>query len=210
MRIALIAYHKNIDKIYPKEWIDKFRDSILNQTYSEFDIYEVEYGGGENRIFENSIYESRPFENFVYAMNYLLDKCFKRLGYDYVFNTNVDDFYATNRIEKQLKFLKDGYDLVSSNFSLIDENDKEVHRHYFDKLNLGSELGRNHNIIAHPSVAYSRKFWLNTKGYNPNEIPYEDLKMWKREFKKNRFIIIEDNLLLHRVHEGAVCKSNNR
>ena len=45
MRIGVIVFHKN-NHIYDKRCIDKFVCSILEQTYSDFVIYEVEYGGG--------------------------------------------------------------------------------------------------------------------------------------------------------------------
>ena len=42
MRIGVIVFHKN-NHIYDKRWIDKFVCSILEQTYSDFVIYEVDY-----------------------------------------------------------------------------------------------------------------------------------------------------------------------
>jgi hypothetical protein len=40
VKIALICFHKNIGR-YPKEWIDLYKDSILNQTNMDFDILEI-------------------------------------------------------------------------------------------------------------------------------------------------------------------------
>ena len=74
MKIGLICYHKNIDTLYPKKWIEEFKNSIDSQTYKDFIIYELNYGGGEQRIFPNSLFESKEFPTFVHGMNYLLDK----------------------------------------------------------------------------------------------------------------------------------------
>lgn len=207
VKIALISYHKNIDKIYPAEWIDEYRSSILTQTYKDFDIFECDYGAGSKRIFDTPFYMSKSFDTFVDCMNFMISHCFNS-GYDYVLNSNVDDYYSINRIERQLVFLNKGFDLVSSNFSLI-EDGNVVETHRFDRLNLRRELGRNHNIIAHPAVAYSKKFWIHNK-YIPSEIPMEDLCLWKRAIYQHKFIILQDVLLFHRLHSNSVCKSNNR
>lgn len=208
MKCALISYHKNASKIYPNNWIDKYRDSIINQTYKDFDIYECDYGAGSGRIFNSPYYLSKNFETFVDCMNFMITHCFDN-GYDVVFNTNVDDYYSLDRIEKQLFCIKKGADLVSSNFCLVDENDNITHTHSFDKLNIRKEINRNHNIIAHPSVAYSKRFW-NSNKYNPKEIPREDLFLWKRAIKENNFVILPDVLLYHRIHNNSVCRSENR
>ncbi len=216
-KIAVIVYHKNAELIYPKIWIDQFRATILGQSYRDFHIYEHNYGGGEYNIF----YESQnktftnlltyPCKTFVDSMNYLIDFCFDKMEYDYVFNTNVDDFYALNRIENQLIYLKSGYDVVASNFHLT-RGESIIHSHRMNEQNIGVELSRNNNPIGHPVVAYSRNFWEKNKYYIPEEIPTEDLKLWQRSYKNGaKFAISPQFLLYHRIHEQSVCKNpNNR
>lgn len=208
MKIALICYHKNIDKIYPQKWIEEYHNSIVNQTHKEFDIYECDYGAGSQRIFDTPYYMSKQFNTFADCMNFMITHCFDS-GYDYVFNTNVDDYYSLNRIERQLVFLKQGFDLVTSNFSLINKNSDVIHTHNFHKHNLRNEILKGHNIIAHPVVAYSSYFWINNK-YNSSEIPMEDLCLWQRSIRQNKFVYLRDNLLFHRIHDNSVCKSENR
>lgn len=209
-KIAIIVYHKNASSIYPEKWIEEFRSSILNQTYKDFDIFEIEYSGGDFRIFTNSNWFSHKFNTFVDAMNHLLDVCF-HLNYDYVFNTNIDDYYALNRIERQLMYLSCGYDIVASNFHLI-RDDKIVHSHLMNTQNIKVELERNNNPIGHPVVAYNKSFWKKGFRYIPEEIPTEDLKLWQRSYKEGAtFAVCPDFLLYHRVHNQSVCQNpNNR
>lgn len=209
MLSALIVYHKKVHGIYPDEWLKQFTDSIQAQTCQEFDIIELNYGAGVERLFPNSKFISKEFPTFVDGMNYLLGECFTTLGYQYVFNTNVDDYYAPERIERQLAYLKGGYDIVSSNFALIDTDGREFKRHAFHKSSILREFRRNHNIIAHPVVAYSKKSFSKGLHYNPSEIPYEDLELWKRMLPRNKFVILQDCLLFHRVHENSVCQNTN-
>jgi len=207
-RVALLCYHKNAASIYPKAWVDKYRDSIQDQTFQGFEIFEHNYGGTNERIFEHSYFESFPYPTFVHALNYLLDKCFSN-GYDYVLNSNLDDWYNVSWCEKILESMKDGYDLATSNFCLVSD-DKIIKYHQFHQLDIVKELNNGHNPVAHPAICYNRKFWL-TNRYNPDEIPFEDMKLWIRALKSGSKIIIRpENLLYHRIHQNAVCRSDNK
>src|SRR5688572_16181578 len=204
MKKALLVYNKNLSSIYPAKWIEEFKHSIDNQTDKDFEILEINYGSGPERIFGNSQFELRAYPSFVYALNYLLDVC-NVAGYDCVFNTNVDDTYALDRIEKQAKLIEEGYDIVSSNFSLV-EDDVITHTHKFENLNLPLELSNNHNPICHPVVAYSKNFLRNNR-YVPEQQPLEDMMLWQRTVKKYKFVILPDVLCYHRLHSNSVCEN---
>lgn len=209
MKVALMSYHKNIFKIYPVNWIEEYRDSILAQTFQDFTIHEINYGKTAGFIFWKSNLQTIEFPTFVHCMNWMLDYLFNECGYDVVANTNCDDKYSPRWLEKSLEAIKQGYDLVSCNFQLFNE-DGVYHAHYFSRLDIEKELQRNHNPVCHPGVLYSRRFWDNGNRYIPAEIPYEDRELWKRAIKNSNFIILPEHLVLHRVHDNAVCRSNNR
>lgn len=201
--IGIICYHKNISTAYPKEWMDAFRNSILNQTYKDYQIFELNYGGGTEQIFETSYFESFELPNFVHAMNYLLDKVFQSGQFECAANTNCDDVYEKTWLQTELPFIQQGFDIVSCNFHLT-KDDKIVHSHYFDKLNIKEELEKNHNIIAHPSVLYSPDFW-EANEYSPDLVPFEDMLLWKEALLFGyKFKIVPDFLLHHRLHDNSV------
>ena len=50
MKVAAILYHKNIVYLYKKDWIEKSFRSITNQTFTEFSIYELNYGGDKFKL----------------------------------------------------------------------------------------------------------------------------------------------------------------
>jgi hypothetical protein len=110
MKLGVVFFHKNIQSIYQERWIKKCVDSILNQSTGEFSIYEINYGGEDFSIFEGlrlentHIFISEEKTNHAEAMNTIIDLAFED-GCDYVFNTNLDDYYELNRFEKQIEFL---------------------------------------------------------------------------------------------------------
>ena len=44
-KCAVILFHKNLKKIYKWRWIQKCIESVINQSYQNFDILEINYGG---------------------------------------------------------------------------------------------------------------------------------------------------------------------
>ncbi len=209
MRVALMSYHKNLYEIYPEKWVEQYRDSILNQTFQKFSIYEINYGQSVGMIFWKSKYQSREFPTFVHCMNWMLDWLFNECGYDAVANSNCDDIFSPQWLEKSIEKIKEGYDLVSCNFQLFNEHGI-YHSHFFSRLDIAKELNRDHNVICHPGVVYSKRFWEKGNRYIPEQIPFEDRELWKRAIKNSNFIIQPEHLVLHRVHDNAVCRSNNR
>lgn len=212
MRVAVISYHKNVFQLYPETWITDYRESIENQSYSNFDLYEVNYGESFGMIFMKSNFQSKKFETFVHCMNWMLDYLFNELNYDYVANTNVDDKYDVRWLEKSIKTIyQRKYDLVSCNFKLFNDERGVYHTHYFHVHSIREQLAKDHNIICHPGVVYSRKFWLENGPYIPEEIPFEDMKMWQRALQVGSKMFIQpEHLVFHRVHQNAVCRSTNR
>lgn len=203
MEVALICYHKNINTVYPQVWIDRYRDSILGQTFTDFDIYECDYGGDGNKIFDAKYYINKQFPTFNHAQNFLIDWAFTN-GAERVANSNCDDYFHPLWLETELKH---NYDLVSCNFSLV-KDDKVYHNHSFHCQNIKECLYKNNNIVAHPAVIYSKNFWSKHR-YIPEEIPAEDLMLWKRAINDCTFFICEENLLFHRVHGNMVSRADN-
>ncbi len=204
---VVLVYHKNAGTLYQKEWLDQFVNSIESQTYSNFDILEINYGGSGERLFSSpgstSAFYSGHYDNFVQALNFLIKEAISR-GYKYIFNTNCDDIYSPMWLEKQLPILQNGYDIVSCNFSLFRDN-KDFHTHSFHNLDIRRELSKNHNIICHPAVGYNSSFF-NDFQYIPEEIPREDLLLWQRAISTKKFYIHPEILLRQRIHVNNLSR----
>jgi hypothetical protein len=200
MRIALICFHKNIGR-YPNEWIKIYKNSILEQTYNNFDIFEINYGGGDERIFDNSFFESANLKDHAEAHNYLLDKCFS-LDYDFIINTNVDDKYPLDRIQIQIDNIDSDFSVMSGNYTSFSELTPKIATTNFQELNIFNEFKKEHNIIAHPACLYSRKIIEYNDSLRSEEIPADDFSLWKRLLDKGaKFKILPDVLMYYRISE---------
>ena len=169
------------------------------------------------------------------AMVFLLNIGFE--NYDVIFNTNLDDYYMHDRFEKQLECIYDGYILCSSIMNYITENKetdddyitlewkaetygmKQTTEKYIDINDIKEQLNKDHNVICHPCVAYTKEFWNSYDLYNNllryrDDKPFEDLTLWKRSINSNiNMTIINEPLINYRLHEnqiGEQSKKNNK
>jgi hypothetical protein len=207
MKIGIVFFHKNLDKIYKKEWVDQCIESIKNQTIKNISYYEIDYGDSNTNISGAENFYSEQKANYADAMNYIISKAFED-GCNYVFNTNMDDYYHPQRIEKQIYYLEKGFDIVSSDFKYIDSegNFKWNMIHSIYNQQIKKELDDNHNVIAHPAVGYGKDFWKSNK-YDIEKTPEEDLDLWKRSINSGfKFFIVPEILLTYRIHDTQVSK----
>jgi hypothetical protein len=173
-------------------------------------VFELDYGGTCTSYCKDVNksgkywFMSMPLENHIEAMNALISRIFED-GYDVIFNTNMDDVYKSDRFEKQIAKIKEGFQLVSSNFVYMYTNKYFI----FHEKDIAVELNKNHNVIAHPCVAMHKSFWTEGMHYN-NLLGYEDLDLWKRAIAAGkRFCILPDVLLEYRIHSNQVTKKHN-
>jgi hypothetical protein len=235
---AVIFFHKNILKLYDGRWIKQCVESVINQKYVNFDILEINYGNEDYSIFEeykNNFNGGYFFfkENYLThtdAMTFLLNKGFSELGYDIIFNTNLDDYYHDHRFIKQIECLNSGYSLCSSFWSYIkSENNSdrfyqkidnsvfklEINGNYINFNSIKNELNKNHNVLNHSGVCFSKKFWNSYDKFNNllryrDDKPFEDMTLWKRAVENNiQITIINDDLITYRLHQNQIGSNKN-
>lgn len=198
-KVGVIIYHKDLLNIYKQEWIDKCLESIRNQTFQNFNVYELCYSRTRQQWWQGSNYSHIHMPNHIFAMNHILDKAFLD-DCDVVFNVNLDDYFREDRFELQLKAIEEGFDLISNNFQHIEDIngvDLPIRNMIFHDRNIKEELDKDHNILCHSSIAYSKKFWDENKYYNVDELGYEDRNLWKKAIANNCKIKIIDQILCY-------------
>lgn len=114
--------------IFPmdKQYLQDFFDSLKNQTDKNFDVIVVNDGyknfeeikSAYNQVL-NIIelqYSNTPAKNREYGINYCIEK-----KYDVLIFGDSDDYFANNRVEKSLEFLKKS-DILVNDLSLFGES----------------------------------------------------------------------------------------
>lgn len=224
MKICCVIYHSKIYEKYKKQWIIDFFHSIHSQTYQDFDIIECCYDNSnlsiisslkETNLFRNkkTIFINKKFNNNFDCQNFLFEYLFNTLDYDVCINTNIDDIYDKKRFELQIEKIKNGADLVSSNYKIFQQyKNKKYEREYIigDEKKMSSDYKRRLFFtkslldkkinIPFSGTTFNKKCWnLSSKKLDYPEVFYLTNSLLKNLIKVDFNFEI---LLEHRIHNN--------
>ena len=214
---VLIPVHRNNELIFESI------DSILNQTYKDFEII-VLIDGTNNALLEkiNNTYREKINLNIikithikkVIGLTKILNLGIKLSNSTYIARNDYDDISANTRIADQINEFKKNNKLkmVYSHFSYINQSGKII------RIKKPNYLGRNlknklmfKNPISHSSVILNRKFILNLGGYNEQYKYSQDFELWSRIVKDNinNVGLIKKCLVNIRIHNQSISSHNS-
>lgn len=172
-RIAVIMSLYRNDTI---EYVKLAVESILNQSYSDFDFY-IQYDGhikndvdlylsslSDTRI---HIYKRDENKGLAKSLNELLSVVMP-LDYQFIARMDADDISIPDRFEKQVNYLQNHQevDVVGGAINEIDENG--MNRGKVTSYPCTSEECRaffaKRNPVAHPTVMFRRSFLIRQVG----------------------------------------------
>jgi glycosyltransferase involved in cell wall biosynthesis len=170
-------------ELYLKEAIE----SILNQTYKEFEFIIINDGSTDNSlaiIKDYSNHDSRIIlinrenKGLIYSLNEGISKAKGK----YIARMDADDISLPNRFEEQIKFLENNLDIgvVGSDAIVFHKDDKSIWTTYSDSNRTKAELLFSSPLI-HPSVMMRKSIIDKYKLFYKKEyIHAEDLELWIR------------------------------
>ena len=196
-----------------KEYIKDCIDSILAQTYQNFELIIGDDASTDNSIDICKQYDNPKIRiikcehNYIRTCNTLLKFC----NGDYIARMDADDIMLPNRIQKQVEILeKDkSLSLCCSNRLIIgtDERRDMWVENYVDDFILRLFCG---NFIPHSTVMIRTSF-LRTLGIKyKSEYPYaEDYKMWSDiAMNGGTIYAIKEPLIKYRIHDSSISMQN--
>ena len=192
-RIAVImSLYKN-DKI---DYVKLAVDSILNQTYQEFDFY-IQFDGYVNvevETFLRGIKDERIKINvrsenkgLAYSLNEMLQKVMP-MGYEYIARMDADDISEKNRFERQLQYFKEHLNVECLGSWAIEINTKgeEYYRKQMPENHIDcKDMFKKRDCMIHPTVMYRRSYIEKAGLYALDTYFGEDTMMWAQGFKAN-------------------------
>lgn len=198
----------------PIEWIRLSIDSILNQTYSDFEFIII--NDKPNRI-ENisvlNLYASKDARIVIInneqniGLTKSLNKGLEVAKGEYIARMDADDICTLDRFEVQVNFLKSHRDIDVCGSSIICFGKIKQERKF--------PLDNNHiylfveNCFAHPTVMGKSECFKNYK-YNEDCRYAQDYELWYRMFMAGlKFNNIEEPLLYYRTSSTQIGSTHN-
>lgn len=188
-----------------KEFLCEAMESILNQTFSDFEFLIIDDGSTNPCVKETISTYHDPRIKYFYKDNSgvadTLNFGLSKATGEYIARMDSDDISVPERFEKQVVFL-DSHPGVSLVGGWIE---------FFPKGNIWKTPQRpayldflNGPKVAHPSVMFRRQdFEKYDLKYNP-EYPAEDYDLWSRAIRVLKIENIQEVLLKYRVSDEQV------
>lgn len=199
---------------YLKEAID----SILEQTYENFELLAINDGSKDNsgKIIDHyAKIDSRV--KAIHQKNTGIVKVLNR-GIDmangeFIARMDSDDVSFPRRFEQQLAVFAEDPKvvLVAGGFEVIDEDGEFLYREVLPARD--RDLKRRmllRNPLAHGSVMF-RKSVIETVGTYTDEFgPTEDFELWSRISTAGKFVALETTIFRWRVNSAGITSNNNQ
>ncbi len=209
------------------KYISETIDSILNQTFQDFEIIITDDGSSDNTIEVLKSFSDPRIKLYVFDKNRgackALNNCINKSRGEYFAYVSSDDIWEHNKLEKQVKFLDENskIPLVFTKVKIIDENGKQFmnknHFYFaiFEEENRSREEWLNRffykgNCICHPSIMIRKSIYDEIGYYNEQMANLPDFDMWVRLCLQYDFHILDEKLTKFRIRENEKNMSGNK
>ncbi len=210
MKISAVLPVYNCEK-----YIQQAIDSILNQTFKDFELIIINDGSTDGSLELIKGYND-PRIVIIDQNNQGLAKTLNNglaiARGEYIARMDADDISMPDRFEKQLAYLTKypKIKLLGTGVDLIDKDGESIciDVPYTGSSFLKKFLKKIGNPFKHPSVMFDRELALYLGGYNEKIGKYfEDYFLWSEFAHHSEIDILNEVLLKYRITPGSIMSS---
>lgn len=217
-KISVIMSVYNCDK-----YIQQSVESVMNQTYTDFEFIIIDDGSLDNTATILSHYQSldariRVFSRENKGVYFSLNEALSYSTGNYIAVMDGDDIWYENKLKEQVQYmnLHKDIDILGTFVDIFgedyDENFIELERWFNLSLNHKENeriFLENNCCIAHPSVIIKREI-INTLGGYDDRFFCGDYNLWLRAIKAGfRIDKLEKKLVKVRRRKDSISKKQN-
>lgn len=200
-----------------EQYLKQAVDSILEQTYENFEIIAIDDGSKDasgRLLDEYAALDSRvrvihqENKGLVATLNRAIDLA----QGEFLARQDGDDVSFTRRFEQQVAVLdtEPSVVLVSGGFEVFDQDDEFLYREVIpaDDREIKRALYLR-NPIGHGSVMFRKAACVEVGKYNDKVGPTEDYELWSRLAAVGKFAALEASVFHWRVNLAGITSTNN-
>lgn len=211
-----------------EKYICEAIDSVLNQTFADFELIVLDDASTDNSWYLISQYSDPRVKAFRNTMNYdakyKLNNAISELSAgEYVAIHHSDDVWVPDKLEKQIAILDAHFEVgaVFTSTLAIAENgspltdEKHFYSNVFEQPNrtrhewLKFFFSRG-NALCHPSALIRKSCFEDCGLYRLEMGQVPDLDMWMRLCLKYEIYVLPEKLVRFRVRDNEANASGNR
>ena len=193
------------------KYLNEAIDSILNQTFSDFEFLIIDDGSTDQSIDQIMLYDDPRIQLIKNKKNLgqseTLNKGLSLARGEYIARIDQDDISIPERLKKQLDFMENNSDVdVCGSWVQLMGKYNGIIELETQSEEIKISLLTNQNL-AHPAVMIRKdtlvKYDLN---YNPTFTIGNDYDLWVRMFDYCSFANLPEPLLKFRMHDNQYSK----
>lgn len=198
-----------------ERYLKRAIDSVLRQTYGEFEFIIVDDGSTDSseqliKAYQDDrikYYRLKRNSFYCYAANYGLQFC----QGEYIAFMNSDDVWHTEKLEKQLCFMETHkeYGACFTAVTLIDDEEHDVtdecsemrdrfQKQYSSQKECIQFLLQKYNTLCHPSALVRKEVMDQVGGFNLMYCQLADYDLWIRIVSECPIYVLEERLIQFR------------
>lgn len=208
-----------------EKYIREQIDSILNQTHTEFRLLISDDGSIDNTrtILEEYKNKDSRIEVFFQENNLGVVKNFgfllEKVEAKYYMFSDQDDIWKESKIEKSLKKINEGFDLVYSDLEVVDENLNVTYESYWKLKGIYNKIKKYNNFeslylnnFITGCTIISKKELINTFMPLPNTSKYVLHDYWISLIlsQNGKIAYVEEPLIKYRQHKNNKVGSKKK
>ena len=199
----------------PKDFLKEAIDSILNQTFKDFEFLIINDGSTNNAEDIILSYEDKRIKYIKNEKNLglidTLNKGIELAQGEYIARFDSDDISLPERLEKQYNYMINNPQVGVLGTQYESFPKRKVSNLATKNDTIKEILLLDSNTIGHPTVMIKKSILLdNNVRYDKQALYVEDYKMWLDLIDKTEFANLEDILLKYRRHNESICKQNSQ
>jgi glycosyltransferase involved in cell wall biosynthesis len=200
-----------------ERYISEAIQSIIEQTYTHFELLILDDGSTDNTISIISEFKDKRIVLLCESENkgivYQLNKGIEHAKGEFIARMDADDVSFPERFQKQVDFLEDrknqkihvlGTDAISIGLS----NKPIIHENYLPK-----QISFMLNFkcpILHPTVMIRKRVFVSGLRYSEDYKYAEDYALWRMLDNGSNMAILTDQLLMYRIHNAQTNQDLDR
>ncbi len=192
-------------------------DSILNQSFKDFELIIIDDGSSDNSLSIAKEYENKDSRVVLVSQEnsglvFALNKGISLAKGQYIARMDADDISLDSRFDEQVKALKNGSDICGCHFLVIDESNRLIDSYVMPRTenSILAVLSQG-PPFAHGSVMFKRSFWdTHRLSYSDSKyIHAEDYFLWTRFYECGAiFCNVDKFLFKYRFFSKSLSKMN--
>lgn len=190
-------------------------DSILNQTFSEFEFIIINDGSKDSSLNIIKSYKdprivaiTQKNQGIVRALSRGIDLAKS----EYIARMDADDICMPHRLKDQFDYMEQNKKcvLLGGNLVFIDSLGKEVLKSpmLLHDPEIRLEL-MVRSPFAHPAVMFRKSAYVVSGGYDSATFPAEDYDLWVRMAQQGELANLDSELLAYRLNDEGISATNN-